>query len=79
MTQPRLDGVVRTEVAVHDPLVAAGKGMLSLRPLLPRQCLEFVVPELLVELDQRELGLDGEATREATARPSFGLGLGRNS
>ncbi len=64
-TQPGLDDVVRTEVAIHDPLVAARKVMLVLRPSLLRKGVESVVLELLVELDEWELGRDGEATCEA--------------
>jgi hypothetical protein len=53
-TQPYLDGVVGSQVAIHDPLHRRGELLLYLYPLLGRCCLEPLTPENFVQLDYRQ-------------------------
>ena len=52
-SQPRLNSIEGSEIAVHNPSLAFDEGRLALSPHVYGQRLELFVPELLVEFDDR--------------------------
>ena len=64
-SKPNLDGVVRTQVTIHDPSIFRDKLLLHNRPLITRHCDKTWPPEDLIKLDGWEPGDLAQAPRES--------------
>lgn len=62
--QPRLEHVMRSEVAVHDPCGLSSEVQLHLPPRVGRQRQQPRLPEVLVEFENRQPGDCSELSRE---------------